>query len=151
MGRVLILGVGNILHKDDGLGVHIVNHLRDSGTELPDDVEIVDGGTAGYDLIPIMHGYEKVIIVDALRVDDAPGSIYRFTPEHLAKTKITLSLHEIGIRRIIDTMRVMGEVPYIEIIGVVPEDIDTLDIGISDSVRGSIPRVVEQILDAAAL
>lgn len=143
---VLILGIGNILQSDDGIGIHIVNHIAKS-IKLPDDVEAIDGGTAGFDLVPLLTGREKIIIVDALRVDDKPGSIYRFKPEDARKTR-AFSLHEVGIIEIIDMLRLLGENPEIEIIGVVPEDIDTLDMNISPSVRRSIPQVIIHIMDA---
>ncbi len=145
-----MLGIGNILQKDDGIGVHIVNHIAEAGMELPGDVELADGGTAGHDLIPLMQGRDKIIIVDALRADDEPGSVYRFTPEHLSERKGSFSLHDVGIKEVIASLRILGEVPEIEIIGIVPEDIGTLGIGISDSVRESIPKAVREIFDAAA-
>jgi hydrogenase maturation protease len=144
---VLILGIGNILQSDDGLGIHIINHITQN-IELPDDVEAVDGGTAGFDLIPLLMGRKKIIIVDALRVDDEPGSIYRFKPEDARKTRASLSLHEVGIIEVIDFLRLRGENTEIEIIGVVPEDIGTLDMNISLSVRRSIPHAIIQIMDA---
>ena len=144
---VLILGIGNILQSDDGVGIHIVNHIAQH-IELPDDVEAIDGGTAGFDLVPLLRGREKIIIVDALRVDDEPGSIYRFKPEDARKSR-AFSAHEVGIIEVIDMLRLLGENPEIEIIGVVPEDIDTLDMHISPSVRRSIPHAIIQIMDAA--
>ncbi len=144
---VLILGIGNILQSDDGLGIHIVNHITQN-IELPDDVEAIDGGTAGFDLIPLLRGREKIIIVDALRVDDEPGAIYRFKPEDARKSRASFSLHEVGIIEVIDMLRLLGENPLIEIIGVVPEDIDTLNMDISPSVRRSIPHAIIQIMDA---
>jgi hydrogenase maturation protease len=146
---VLVLGIGNLLQKDDGVGVHVVNYMNETGTTVPRYVEIVDGGTAGYDLVPIMKGRKKIIIVDALKVDDVPGSVYRFTPEHLAQSKEKFSLHEVGVKELIRHLQLMGDDPVIEIIGIVPEDIQTLEIGTSDSVKKSIPRVVELILEAA--
>jgi hydrogenase maturation protease len=144
---VLILGIGNILQSDDGLGIHIVNHITQN-IELPDDAEAIDGGTAGFDLIPLLTGREKIIIVDALRVDDEPGSIYRFKPEDASKSRASLSLHEVGIIEVIDMLRLLGENPQIEIIGIVPEDLDTLNMNISPSVRRSIPDAIIQIMDA---
>lgn len=145
---ILIMGVGNILQFDDGIGVHIVNHMLDTGITVPDDVELLDGGTAGYDLIPYMTGKRKIIIVDALKADDVPGSIYRFTPDHLVGEERTFSLHDMGMRTILKTLELLGERPQVEIIGIVPEDIATFDIGMSTSVKEAIPRAVEQILDA---
>ena len=150
MKDVLILGIGNILHKDDGIGVYVVNHILESGMSVPEDADIVDGGTAGHDLIPLMKGYKKIIIVDALKANDVPGSVYRFSPDHLDCGKKLFSFHDFGIREILQSLRIMGENPVVEIIGIVPEDIDTLDIGISDSLRESLPQVVREVLNAAA-
>ncbi len=149
MRNVLVLGIGNILQKDDGVGVHIVNHMVEAGMSFPDGVEVIDGGTAGFDLIPLMKDRDKIIVVDALYVDDQPGSVYRFAPEHLVESRERYSLHDLGMREIIKQLSLSGDDPEIEIIGIVPEDIHSLEIGISDSVKKSIPRVADQILDAA--
>jgi hydrogenase maturation protease len=149
MKKVLILGIGNILQSDDGLGVHIVNHINESGLNLPENVEAIDGGTAGFDLISLMQGRDKIIIVDALKTADEPGSVYRFTPDRVVSSQNRMSLHEVGILDVIRVMRLLGENPKIEIVGVVPEDITTFDISISNAVRESIPKAVDVILDAA--
>jgi hydrogenase maturation protease len=151
MHKILILGVGNLLQKDDGIGSHIIRYIAESDIKLPDDAEAIDGGTAGYDLIPLMIDREKIVIIDALKVNDVPGSVYRFSPEHLISSKVTYSLHDLGVREIIKQLRLLGDEPDIEIIGIVPEDIETLEIGLSDSVRNSIPKAVEQILSAAVI
>ena len=147
--RILILGIGNLLQSDEGLGVHIVNQIAQN-VEIPEDVEVVDGGTAGFDLLPLMQGREKIIIVDALIVDDEPGSIYRFKPEQIRSARTRFSLHDVGIIEIIELLKLLGENPDIEIIGVVPEDITTLNMDITPRVRESIPKVIEQIMDAAS-
>jgi len=147
--RILILGIGNLLQSDEGLGVHIVNQIAQN-VEIPEDVEVIDGGTAGFDLLPLMKGREKIIIVDALIVDDEPGSIYRFKPEQIRSARTRFSLHDVGIIEIIELLKLLGENPDIEIIGVVPEDITTLNMDITPRVRESIPKVIEQIMDAAS-
>lgn len=147
--EILILGIGNILQKDDGIGVHIINELQNSWGDIPENVEIVDGGTIGLDLLPVMKARKKIIIVDALKNGDLPGSIYRFPADHLVAGNNILSLHEIGVKRIIDMLNLMGDYPEIEIIGVVPEDISSLEIGLSDSLKEKIPVAIECILEAA--
>ena len=149
MKNVLILGIGNILQSDDGLGVYIAKHLMDSDVKLPDGVEIIDGGTAGFDLLGVMDGRDKIIIIDALNVDDVPGSVYRFTPDNAIDSRSLFSLHEVGIMEVIRMLNIMGSNPEIEFIGIIPEDIDTTDICISKAVKESMPVAVEQILDAA--
>ncbi len=146
--NVLILGIGNILQKDDGLGVHIVEEIS-SMKDLPKDVEVADGGTFGYDLLPLMSGRKRIVIVDALKVDDVPGSIYKFPAKHLADSNQKFSLHDIGVKKIIDMLTLTGENPEIEIVGIVPEDINSTEIGMSDSVKKIIPKAVEYILEAA--
>jgi len=148
MERTLILGVGNILQKDDGIGVFVVNQLLESGMELPGHVDIMDGGTAGLDLIPIMYEYDRIIIIDALKVADHPGSVYRFTPEYLLSSSSRVSLHEIGISEILNMLKIQGANPEVEIIGIVPEDIETLEIAISPAVADAVPRVMDLILEA---
>ena len=102
-------------------------------------------------LIPMMIGRKKIIIIDALKTDDEPGSIYRFKPDHAVQAGCRLSLHEGGITDVLNTMRLMGHTPEVEIIGIVPEDITTLDIAISEAVRKSVPRAIETVLNAATI
>ncbi len=147
--RVLILGIGNILHKDDGLGIFIVNEIENSVKGIPGYVEIADGGVLGYDLLPLMSGRERIVIVDALKADDKPGSIYKFPAKHLTDSGNKFSLHEMGVKKIIDMLTLTGERPEIEIVGIVPEEIHTLEIGISDSVKKSVPKAMELIMEAA--
>jgi len=147
--EVLILGIGNILHKDDGLGVFIVNEMSTTVSDLPGNVEIFDGGISGYDLLPVMSGRKKIVIVDALKTNDKPGSIYRFSAKHLADCNNKFSLHDMGVKKLVDMLMIMGEKPEVEVIGIVPEDIQSLAIGISESVKNSIPKAVECILEAA--
>jgi hydrogenase maturation protease len=149
MRKVLILGIGNLLKSDDGLGVHIVRYMEESGAALPEGVELLDGGTAGFDLLGLIESYDKIVIVDALKADDKPGSIYRFTPEHAVETRSRFSLHEVGIMEVIRVLKIMDRNPEIEFIGIVPENIDDIDTNISPAVKESIPRAVEMILDAA--
>ncbi|MBP7585038.1 MAG: HyaD/HybD family hydrogenase maturation endopeptidase [Spirochaetes bacterium] len=144
---VLVLGIGNILMKDDGIGVHVANRMMESG-DLPGNVEVIDGGTAGFDLIPLMSDREKIIIIDALSMDDAPGSVYRFRPDDVDSARRGYSLHEVGIMEVIRTLRMMGGNPEIEFVGIVTEDISTLDISLSDAVMGAVPKAVSAVMDA---
>ncbi|MBN2158453.1 MAG: hydrogenase maturation protease [Spirochaetes bacterium] len=149
MRKILILGIGNTLRGDDGLGVYIVRHMEESGMRLPPGVELLDGGTAGFDLLGLIEGYDKIIIVDALRTDDRPGSIYRFTPDHAMVQGARFSLHEVGIMEVIGTLKIMDHDPEIEFVGIVPENISEINTDISEAVREAVPRAVEVIIDAA--
>lgn len=146
---VLVLGIGNLLMRDEGVGVHVVNRIMEEG-DIPSGVEVIDGGTAGFDLVPLMKDREKIIIVDALSMEDSPGSIYRFTPEDVDSGRRGYSLHGIGIMDVIGMLRMMGDDPEIEIVGIVAEDISTLDISLSDAVMDAVPKAVSAVKDAVA-
>jgi len=147
---VLLLGIGNILMRDDGVGVHVVNRIIESGNDIPGDVEVLDGGTAGYDLVPYMQGRKKIVIVDALKADDEPGAVYRFKPEHGIAGGRGYSLHQVGILEVIRTLRMTGHDPEIEIIGIVPEDISTMGLGLSGSLERALPRAVSIVVEAVS-
>ncbi len=75
--NILILGIGNILLKDEGIGVHVVNKLKEM--QLPPDVEVMDGGTLGIDLLYYIEGRKKVVVIDTVTAGEPPGTMYRFT------------------------------------------------------------------------
>ncbi|HOS39846.1 MAG TPA: hydrogenase maturation protease [Spirochaetota bacterium] len=145
--EILVVGVGNILQRDEGLGVHALAYIERERKRFPRTVEFLDGGTAGYDLIPSMKGKRKIIFIDALKAEAPPGSVFRFPAERLS-TAPMFSLHDAGVSTIVQMLRIEGERPEIEIIGVVPEDIASIDIGITEPVQRALPLVLEQVFDA---
>ncbi len=149
--RTLILGIGNLLQKDDGVGVHVIQYMQQHNVLLPQHVELLDGGIAGFDLISHMIQFDKIMIVDALNVHDKPGSIYRFAGEHLVSKSPNVSLHELGIAEVLKVLKIQGAYPDIEVIGIVPENIKDLDMTLSPSVAESVPRVVDLILESVTV
>lgn len=146
--KTLILGLGNVLQKDDGVGVHVVQYMQQQNINLPTNVDVMDGGTAVFNLIPYMIDYDKLVIVDAVKVDDRPGSVYKFNGHHLKAQSPQVSLHEMGIAEVLKILKIQGHSPEVEVIGIVPEDILSLDSALSPSVQESIPKVVDLILDS---
>lgn len=122
--NILILGIGNILLKDEGIGVHVVNKLKEM--QLPPDVEIMDGGTLGIDLLFYIEGRKKVIVIDTVKAGEPPGTMYRFTDKDLVMKKGTLrSAHGIDFTDVIRAAEFLGTKPEeIVFIGVEPEIID---------------------------
>ncbi len=122
--NILILGIGNILLKDEGIGVHVVNKLKEM--QLPPDVEVMDGGTSGIDLLYYIEGRKKVIVIDTVMAGEPPGTMYRFTDKDLVMKKSVLrSAHGIDITDVIKTAEFFGTKPEeIVFIGVEPEVID---------------------------
>lgn len=147
MRRTLILGLGNPLLGDEGIGVRVVEELR--GLELPNGVEAVEGGTAGLGLISLMGGYQRVIIVDAADMGQPPGQVVRFTPSEVQfKTaEAPLSLHQIGLVEVLALAEALEVAPAeMIIIGVQPSRLE-MGVGLSPEVEGAIPQAIRMILD----
>ena len=145
MGKKVVLGIGNLLMKDDGVGVHAGRALEKC--RLPADVDLVDGGTAGCDLLPFMAGAEKIIIIDALMGGGPPGAVYRLTAEECGEQPIncTLSLHELGILTVFNDLALLeGKTPPCVIIGVEPAEIDW-GMELTPEVAAVLPRVLELV------
>lgn len=143
---ILLLGVGNILQRDDGIGVRAVEKLMEM--DLPPLVEVIDGGIAGLDLLKIISDREVLIVIDAVDGGMKPGTIYRFTPEDLGGCSIRMdSLHQIGL---LETLRmaelINGAPKQTVIIGVQPESIDW---GLSPTklLIEALPKVISIALD----
>ena len=147
MRRTLILGLGNPLLGDEGIGGRVIEELR--GLELPAGVELADGGTAGLGLIGLMEGYQRVIIVDAADMGRPPGHVVRFTPSEVQfKTaEAPLSLHQIGLGEALVVAEALEMAPAeLIIIGVQPSWLE-MGVGLSPEVEGAIPQIVRMVLD----
>ncbi len=142
---ILILGLGNLLLKDEGIGVHVVQRMMNM--TLPPDVEVIDGGTLGMKLIYYIENRTKVIVIDAVLIDDQPGSIYRFTNKDLIENACQLfSAHDINFTHVIKNAEMFGNGPKeIVFIGIKPEDI-TPGIELTPVIEAQIPRIIELVL-----
>jgi len=143
---ILVLGLGNLLLRDEGVGVHVVRAL-DAGPPLPPDVEVLDGATAGFGLIDILSGRRKVIVIDAIEATCAPGSVVRLTIDDLVPTSSTpLSLHEVGFLEALTATARLGVAPQdIVIFGVRPAVVD-YGLELSPTVAALLPRIVQLVL-----
>lgn len=144
MKPVLVLGIGNILLRDEGIGVRVVEAMR--SMPLPADVELVDGGTGGADLLDLIADRKKIIVIDAMNSGDAAGSIRRLAPDDLARhDRPALSLHEFGLLETLRMARHMGCAPReVVVIGVRPETIDS-GLELSAPVAAAIPRIIQAV------
>jgi hydrogenase maturation protease len=151
MASTLILGIGNILLRDEGVGVHVVMALQ-GGVErgeivLPDDVEVFDGGTFGLDLIDTIAGRRKVICIDAVEADAPPATVLRFTEADLArKPAANRSLHQLGLLETLMMARQLGAAPEeVVIFGIVPKSLEP-GLEMTPEVAALVPRIVERVL-----
>jgi hydrogenase maturation protease len=143
----LIIGLGNPLRGDDGIGVHVAQSLAEQ--TLPEGAEVVDGGTRGLELVNLMEGRQRVILVDAAHMDRSPGEFVRFTLDEarLLGEDQHLSIHAAGLRDALLLAQVLQALPdEVVIYGVQPANLNWDD-DLSPKVRAAIPQIVESILD----
>lgn len=143
----LIAGMGNLLLTDEGIGVHVARELMKM--DLAEGVEVVDVGTAIFDLAALIEGKDKVIVVDACLSGAPAGTIHRLTLDELKsrKTKLLTSLHQYGLAEALESTALMTDKPEVIIFGVVPKDYRTPSTNLTDELSGSIETVVKAILD----
>ncbi|MCD6264549.1 MAG: HyaD/HybD family hydrogenase maturation endopeptidase [Deltaproteobacteria bacterium] len=141
--NVIILGVGNLILKDEGVGVHVVKEMENR--ELPPGVEVIDGGTATMDLLSIIHESEKIIVIDALTSGGQPGTIYRCLPEELMDApERPLSLHQVDLLDVLLMARQLGGHVSVVIIGVEPKEI-SCGMELTTEVKAAVPKVIKAI------
>lgn len=141
--RILVLGIGNYLMGDEGVGVHIIHAL--SKMELPDNVDIMDGGTGSFNLMPILAQYPLAIFIDATMDLKTPGAINVLYPKFANDFPTVLSVHDVGLKDMIDALEFKGELPKIILITVTIKEIIPMTIELTDNVKKSIPKAVERL------
>ncbi|MBN1254134.1 MAG: HyaD/HybD family hydrogenase maturation endopeptidase [Deltaproteobacteria bacterium] len=143
--KVVIIGIGNLILQDEGVGVHAVRALE--GRELPPGVEVIDGGTYLMDLLSVIQEAERIIVIDALRGGEKPGTIYRLSPDDLmGETERPLSLHQVGLLEVLGMARQLGGSPQAVIIGVEPKEI-SWGMELTPEVQARLPRVIDAIFE----
>jgi hydrogenase maturation protease len=147
--RIVVIGVGNLLLKDEGIGIHTLRALQE--INLPPDIKLIDGGTSP-DLIAYTRAGDKMIIIDAAKAGGEAGAIYRFKPEDLAAGKGTFtSAHEMGVVENLKLMALTGNEPReIVIIGIEPKDIDW-GTELSPEIQAKLPEIIKVILGEMGL
>jgi len=137
--RTLVLGLGNLLLGDEGVGVHAVRAFEKAG--CPEGVTVLDIGTAILDALPAIEQADRIIVVDAVKADEAPGSVYRMPLEAFARSQVIASMHGFDLQRVL-LLAQRQDVPEVIVIGVEPAVIDwSLDL--SPPVRDAMPTILE--------
>ena len=140
---ILVLGVGNLLLKDEGVGIHVIQALEKEG--LPPNVSLMDGGTGGLHLIGWIQDYNRIIMVDATLDHNPPGTIRLIRPRYATDFPPLMSAHEIGLRDMIDAMILTEKLPDIQLIVVSAEDISEVGMDLTPVVQAAVPKVVKMI------
>lgn len=146
MGKNLVLGVGNLLLSDEGIGIHAVRRLLEAQV-LPDDVEIVDGGTAGLNLLYYLEGVERLVIIDAVQTGGPPGTLVRLAGDRVpAYMALKVSPHEITLPDFLAAARLRDLYPHEVIIwGMQPESLD-VGVDLSPAVEAQMHLLLDCVI-----
>jgi hydrogenase maturation protease len=140
------MGLGNILMMDEGVGVHTINAFQ-KRYRVPDYAEVIDGGSAGLDLLPFIEGREKLLMVDAVNFDREPGYIDILENEEIpAKFSTKTSLHHLGLLDVLSIVKLSDALPKdMCIIGIQPKSME-LGLDMSPEIWDKVPELVERIV-----
>lgn len=143
--KITVLGIGNILLSDEGVGVHVANKI--SAISLPEHVSVVEGGTDGFRLLNIITETDHLIVIDAVRGGGEPGSIYLFDIDDVraCPSGFKTSVHQIGILEVIDLSGLIGKTPRTTIIGIEPKSLE-MGMELSPEISEKIPRIIDLVL-----
>lgn len=147
--KTLILGIGNILMGDEGIGVHVINSLEKS--VLPADTELLDGGVGSFLLLEPMQDAKRVILIDATIDGQKAGSVRRLRPKISTDYPTTLTAHDIGLKDLLDAFYLMGKVPDVTLFAVSISDLQDMEMELSPELAAAVPQVARMVLDEAAL
>ncbi len=143
---ILVLGIGNMLLRDEGVGVHVIDEIFK--LDVSDEVEVVDGGTSGADLLDVICNRQKVIIVDSVDSDVAPGTVLKMKPQGF-KCDVSggISLHELGIVEILAMTEMLDASPKDVVLICVKPKVIRSGLELSDEVAKAIPVAVQMVLE----
>jgi hydrogenase maturation protease len=144
---ILILGIGNLLMNDEGVGIHVITRLEKEGIAGAD---LMDGGTGGFHLLGFIQSYKTIVIVDA-SLDDYPAGHVRVTqPRYATDFPKQLSAHEIGLKDLIDAASLLGNMPKLYLIAISVKDFQDMGIELSHDVEAAIPVAIQRIREIVA-
>jgi len=147
--KTLVLGLGNLVHSDDGLGIHAIQSLTED-PRVPSDVVLLDGGTQGLSLLPHISAFQRLLVIDAIDVGEAPGTLLRVEGKALEHLPGKASVHQLGFADLMVALELLGESPEeIVLLGVQPLSTEW-GTEVTAPVRNTLNRltdlVVEQLL-----
>ncbi len=143
----LLIGVGNVLFKDEGVGVYAAKYLENNYS-FDDSLEIIDGGVLGFKLMALFQEYDNVIILDTVSIEDNPGSVYRLPSDVLMGLgSYRKTAHEVEIIEMLEICSMLEKMANVVIIGIVPLDIESVENSMTDEVISAMPQYLRTVLD----
>jgi hydrogenase maturation protease len=139
----LILCVGNLLMGDEGVGVHSVERLQQES--FPPHVNVLDGGTGGFHLLSLFQEYDPIVLIDATMDNRPAGTVSTLQPRFASDFPRTLSAHDIGLRDLLESAALLGELPRLFLITVSIDGFQSMSTSLSPPVESALSTVVEAV------
>jgi len=150
MSEILILGAGNLLLSDDGAGVHIIRRLLET-VDLPERVQVLDGGTLGLDLLHYLEGISYLLIVDAMQTGQPPGALRRLAGDEVpAYLSIKMSPHQIGLPDMLFAAKLRNLYPREVVVWGIQPDSTEVGLELTPAVAAQVELLVDKILEELA-
>ena len=148
--RILVMGVGNPLMRDEGIGPRVIELLL-SGYDFPPHVEVVDAGTMGLTILNLLDGIDELVVIDAVKdTGHSPGTVLVMSPEDLAPNQVLHSLHDLRLVDVLENAALIGKAPHAVIVGVQIERIEPWVLELSETVEAALPIAVAAVLEELA-
>jgi hydrogenase maturation protease len=145
--RILVLGVGNPLMRDDGIGPRVVEMLR-AGYAFPDDVDVVDAGTMSYMILDLLRDIDHLVVIDAVDgTEHPPGTVMVLSPEDIAPNQVKHSMHDIALVDVLQAAALIDRAPQTVAIGVQIDSIQEWVLELSEAAEASLPIACAAVLD----
>jgi len=145
--QIVVLGLGNILLRDEGVGVRVIEELQRRYDFFP-PVKMLDGGTAGFGLVTEIEGCNKLLVVDAVKAGNEPGTVYKFKSGDITVTiPQTLSVHDLGFFEALEQWKMLGINPEVIFFGIEPEDMNSWGFDLTPSIQNKLPKLVALVID----
>jgi hydrogenase maturation protease len=148
LGKTLVLGLGNVLMSDEGVGVHVVRALEIELAKhtLPTNVECLDGGTGGFTLLEPLQSANRVILIDAASDGNPIGTVTRTTPRFSRDYPPTLTAHDIGVKDLLDVFYIQGGDPDVVLYAITIDPRQPIAMELSDEIKKAADAAVAAIL-----
>lgn len=146
MAKNIVIGVGNLLFCDDGIGVICASYLEKNFNFSP-ELEVLDGGTLGFGLLEYFVNYDNVFIIDTISTDDEAGEIYKIPSKELLGGKAyKKTAHEVEVVQMLEACELYDTKANITVFGIVPEDINTVQIGLSERLNKKFDMLIKTVI-----
>jgi hydrogenase maturation protease len=143
MKKPLILGVGNLLMDDEGIGVAAIRHLEQNG--FAEHAELVDGGTSGFHLLGLFRDQPRIILIDATTDGQPAGTVSLIQPRYASDFPPSLTAHDIGLKDLLESAALLGDLPAVDLITVSIGDLGSMSMELSPAVSAALP-IIEKLV-----